>query len=376
MPKKKELKQNEKEIKITCLRCGTQRQASFYVAKDQFRDAVKKVPYCKACVRDIYDYYLEKCEGNINLAVYFTCRKIDVPYIHSNFEGAMNNIKNPSATMQGVTEVIPAYFKGLAFSDQNHWGYTFDDSQGEENIAGLAVYDNVTKIKKNKSNRPTGRFDPDEYDIIEYDTAFLQQKWGMFPNSDLAYLEGEYLDWADKLKGINDKSTDIMVKEVCLQCNEIRKGREMNDNVEKKIATLQSLLKTSGLIEKQDSLTSETCVGMGIEDIENQRPIKTVDPDLDDVDNIRKIIIGFAGGLSRALGKENAYTEEFDEIYGDYNIDIIDELKQKLKEEEMLEIAGMGGDTLGETTTQTEEQTEGNHTQKEEGEPFEEAEVL
>lgn len=356
MPKKKELKQNEKEIKVTCLRCGTTRQASFYVAKDQFREAVRKVPYCKSCVRDIYDYYLEKCEGNINLAVYFTCRKIDVPYIHSNFEGAMNNIKNPSASIQGVTEVIPAYFKGLAFSDQNGWGYTFDDSQGEENIAGLAVFDNVTKVKKNKRFYPNVKFNPDEYDIIEYDTALLQQKWGMFPNSDLAYLEAEYLDWVDKLKGINDKSTEIMVKEVCLQCNEIRKGREMNENVEKKIATLQSLLKTSGLIEKQDSFIGETCINMGIEDIENQRPIKTVDPELQDVDNIRTMIIGFAGGLSRALGKENAYTQEFDELYGEYSIDIIDELKQKLKEEEMLEISGMsGGDVIGETTAETEE---------------------
>ena len=319
--------------KITCIRCGTSAQANFYVSNDVHKKYFRKIPYCKTCIREIYKEYLNKYRNNVYMAIYYMCRKIDIPYIHSNLEGAMNNIKNQNSLIQGEDGIISAYMKGLAFAEQNGWGNCFDDSQGENQIEGLASYEELTKVRRNKK-KPDGEIDLTKYDVIEYDTEDLQRKWGNFPNEDLSYLESEYLDWYDKLNGISDKSTEIMVKEVCLQCNEIRKDREVGVNVEKKLTTLQSLLKTSGLIEKQDEVMADRNVGMTIEDIEYKRPIKTVNKDLADVDKIRDIIYGFVGSLSRAEGKENLYTEKFDEIYGKYSIDIIDKLQQQRHEEE------------------------------------------
>lgn len=327
---------------IYCIRCGCSNKNNFYKTKDINRKFYGRIPYCKTCLKEMYQTY-EKRYKSANLAFYYFCRKIDVAYIHANYEGALNNIKNPNASIKDDNDsaIISAYMKGLSFAEQNGWGLTFDESQGEDQVDGIISYDEITKVKRNIkfSNSNT-----EDYDVLEFDTQELVQKWGLFDNEDLAYLESEYMDWEDKLNGITEKSTDIMVKQVCLQCNEIRKDRESGISVEKKLKTLQDLLKTSGLIEMQTNVSEDKIVGMTISDIEYKRPIKAVDPDFADIDNIRDIIYGFTGAMCRTLGKENYYTSKFDEIYGKYGIDIIDDLKAAKERESTPDIPiGDGG---------------------------------
>ena len=313
--------------KLCCLNCGSSNINNFYTTKDPSRSYFGKIPYCKDCVKKFYDKYYKLYNKNQNMAIYYLCRKIDIPYVHTAYLGAIENLNNVNSKIQsGEHALVSAYMKNMSFAEKNGWGFTFDDSQGESEIEGISSFEATTKVKRNLNFNSSST---DNIDVIEYDTEQLVQKWGLFPNEDLAYLESEYLDWEEKLNGITEKSIDIMVKQVCLQCNEIRKDRENNINVDKKLATLQNLLKTSGLIEMQDSGSDERRVGMSISDIEFKRPVKTVNPELDDVDNMRDVIYGFVGALSRTLGKENAYTEKFDEIYGRYSIDIIDDLKKQ-----------------------------------------------
>lgn len=312
--------------KIRCIRCGTATQSNFYQTKDKDRKFYSKIPYCKNCVKDIFGEYLKKYKNNTNLAFYYLCRKIDLPYVHDNYIGAIKNINNADAKIQGIENIIPAYMKGLAFADKNGWGDSFDDSQGESNIEGIASFDEFTKVRKNR--KIANNTSNEDYEVIEYDTGYLQNKWGTFDNDDLAYLESEYLDWQDKLGGhINEKSIDIIVKQICLQSLEIQQAREQGDDVSKKIDTLRKLMSDGGLVEKQNQASDlvSSSVGQKIEDIEKMRPICKADPEISDVDNMRDIIYGFAGATTRALGKTNFYTQKLEEIFKDYTIDIIEE---------------------------------------------------
>jgi len=321
------------EEKIKCIKCGTSNQAKFYMSRDKFHQHFHKIPYCKDCCKEIYLYYLQRYK-NMNLSLYYMCRKLDVPYINTNYQGAIVNLNNPDAKIQGDDAIVQAYMKGLGFSEQNGWGNSFDDSIGENEIDGLASFDDITKIKRKPKNN-NKEIDTEKYDVIEYDTDDLQQIWGMFDNEDLAYLQNEYLDWDEKLNGINEKSIDIMVKQICLQCNEIRHDREQGQNADKKVDTLQKLLNNSGLIEKQNSVGSiKTSTGQKIEDLEKIRPVKKVDPDFEDVDDINKLLVGYIASTCKALGKTNAYTEKFDELYKDYTIDLIEDIKETTNEEE------------------------------------------
>ena len=331
----------EIEDKLVSISCGSKNQNNFYKTKDKFHKTFGKVPYCKDCVKNkIYPEYLRKYKSP-NLAIYYMCRKIDVPYIHTAYQGALETIKNPKSTMYGEDYLVQAYMQNIAFSENNDWGVSFDDSKGEDKIDGIVSFAEITKVKRNIK---TSDIDTNKYDIIEYDTDDLIQKWGNYSNEDLAYLESEYLDWSDKLNGIPDKSIDIMVKEVCLQCNEIRKDRENGEAVDKKVATLQALLKNSGLIELQNENAEMQQVGVTCKDIELHRPIKTVDPELEDVDNMKTLLYGFVGSISRTLGKENVFTQKFDALYGKYNIDIVNDLQNEMTQDSNID------DTMGDSS--------------------------
>ena len=315
------------EKKITCIRCGSSTQSNFYMTKDKNRSYFSKIPYCKTCIKEIYDFYLKKYK-EMNLAVYYTCRKIDVPYIHVAYTGAVETINNPKSKIQGEENIIQAYMKNFAFSEQNGWGNSFDESQGEDQIDGLLSYDVYTKVKKSKKIVGTSD-DGDMYEVIEYDTEYLQSKWGIYSNEELAQLESEYLDWAEKLgfkNGvIGEKSIDVIVKQICYQTLEINNDRVNGVDVNKKVDTLTKLMNNAGLIEKQKSNNEEQkSIGQRIEDIERFRPIKEVDPELTDVDNIRDLFVAFVGCMARSLNKSNDYTKEFEKRYAKYSIDIIE----------------------------------------------------
>ena len=261
-----------------------------------------------------------------------------MPYIHSAYTGALQNVTNPDAKIQGLDNILSAYMKSMAFAEQNGWGSTFDDSVGEDQIDGLSSYDDVIKVKR-KINR--GSTNTQDFDIIEMDADELVQKWGRFDDDDLAYLESEYMDWEEQLNGIVDKFVDIMVKQVCLQMNEIRHDRENGVPVEKKLAALRNLIKDSGLADLQNNEAASQGVGMTARDIEFHRPVREPDKELNDVDNIGEILIGFLGGTSRAIGKENEFTEVFDKVYDKYTIDIIDNLRHQYG----LDFSRQGGDS-------------------------------
>lgn len=324
-PKKSVSKNTQTDDKkIVCINCGSSNQQNFYQTKDKNRKYFGKIPYCKDCIKSIYEYYLKKYK-EMNMAMYYMCRKIDIPYIHSAYTGAVENINNPNSKIQGDSAIVQAYMKNLAFSEQNGWGYTFDDSVGEDQIDGLTSYDVYTKVKKNKKIVGTPE-NNDMYEIMEYDTAYLQNKWGIYTNDELAYLESEYLDWQDKLGGqIDEKSIDVIVKQICYQTLDINTDRSNGADVNKKVETLTKLMNNAGLIEKQKSNTNTTrTLGQRIEDIERFRPVKEVDPELSDVDNVKVLLDAFVGCMARTLNKRNDFTSRFENEFKEYSIDMIE----------------------------------------------------
>lgn len=325
-PRNKENIKIDENKKIVCIGCGCDNQKNFYQSRDERKKYFEKIPYCKDCTLKIFKNYLIKYSENYNLALYYTLRKIDLPYIHAAYTGAVQNVMNPESKIHGMDNILSAYMKSMAFSEQNGWGSSFDDSIGEDQIEGLSSFADVIKVKR-RINRGTSN--QSDFDIIEMDADELVNKWGRFDDDDLAYLESEYMDWEEQLNGISDKFVDIMVKQVCLQMNEIRHDRESGVPVEKKLAALRNLIKDSGLADLQSNEAAQQGVGMTARDIEFHRPVNEPDKELQDVDNIGEILIGFLGGTSRAIGKENEFTKDFDMVYDKYTIDIIDNLRHQ-----------------------------------------------
>jgi hypothetical protein len=95
-------------------------------------------------------------------------------------------------------------------------------------------------------------------------------------------------------------------------------------------------MNNAGLIEKQNSNANKTRTpGQRIEDIEQRRPIKMVDPELADVDNIDGLYTAFTGCMARTLGKSNALTDRFEKNFAEYSIDIIESAQNYEPDEEV-----------------------------------------
>lgn len=332
----------EEKKKVICLNCGCKDQGEFYQSHNPFNKYLSYIPYCKKCIKGpMWDYFLKRYKNNEQLALHGLVRSLNLPYIHSIYLASVKNINNPNAkikkeqideesetnknTKSNNNVLISAYLKNYnSFYSQNGYGDTYLDSEGINEIQGLSSYEENIKLKRQVRNENLDNVDTEKYEILEYDADELVFKWGAFEDDKLIRLEREYLDWADKLGDyIYDKSTDLIVKQVCQQTVEIEEKRLRGEKVKDDVNTLQALLNSSGLIEKTRDKSAENIkIGMAIKDIENKRPLKDAPPSLRDRDKYADLIDTFAGAISRTMGKENYFTKRFDKLYKDYSINL------------------------------------------------------
>ena len=336
-PKQKDSPEENK--RIVCLNCGCKNQSEFYKSHNPFNKYMSYIPYCKDCIRsEMWRYFLRKFNNNEQLALHGLLRSLNLPYIHSVYLASIKNINNPNATISKDAEedneesvktnnsvLVSAYFKNYnSLYERNGYGDTYLDSEGLNEIQGMAIYEDTIQIRRQKKEENIEDIDTEKYEVLEYDADELIFKGGAFPDEKLIRLEREYLDWSDKLGDyIYDKSTDLIVKQVCQQTVEIEDKRLLGEKVKDDVNTLQALLNSSGLIEKTRDKSAETTkIGMTIRDIENLRPLAKTTKELEDVDKYGELLDTFIGGISRTMGKENIFTQRFDEIYKDYTINL------------------------------------------------------
>lgn len=329
----------ERNKKVICLNCGCKNQTYFYKSQNTFNKYFGVIPYCKNCVKgEMWQFFLKKYNSNEQLALHALLRSLNLPYIHSVYLASIKNINNPNALIsnsrveneednEADSLLISAYMKNYnSFAKQNNYGSTYLDSEGIDEIVALADNEPTLTLKRRKTKINENDINEDRYEYFEYEADELLDKWGLFDDDKLKKLELEYLDWKDKIGDcIYEKSTDIMVKQVCFLTVVIQEKRVMGESVEDELKELRAILKDSGLLEKQQSQDIESKqIGMTIKEIEQWRPLKETLPELVDVDNFREIEDTFIGAMARTMGKENEFTQRFDEIYRDYTVDIVE----------------------------------------------------
>jgi hypothetical protein len=232
-----------------CTCCGQTDPKEFYNSKSKIHKHTEKLSLCKKCIGDLFDYYMKRCEYQ-KKAVFYICRKLDVPFNISAYNGAETHSNKVG------WKIWQSYFKELnSLGDTNKYGYCFDDGQ--------QFFDDTDIISKNP---------------FEYEEADDEQKlfWGYgFDPHEYAYLEHELSEW-QKTHKCDNRSELTLLKEICIKLLEIRKKRESGENVSSEQKSLQELMKTANVDPAKSNMASagksHDCFGIWVKEIEQFRP--------------------------------------------------------------------------------------------------------
>ena len=289
-------------LELFCVCCGSTKSSDFYVSKNRLYAAIGRLPICKECIDKLFNKYFA-IYGENKKAMYFLCRRLDVPFSIAAFNGATNH------SIKTGWKIWRSYFKEInSLGGTNNYGDCFDQSDDflDDNIK----LDNNISVSDEESN------------------SYLIRKWGNLPPQDLQYLEEQYNDWCNRYD-VSTKAMELLVQEICYQQLNIKKNRERGNNVSKELKDLQDLMNSAALKPIQESAAMAADVntlGTWIKKFENEKPIPEPDPEFQDVDGIKKYIrVWFLGHFCRMLGINNVYAKEYEEELRKYSVEITEE---------------------------------------------------
>lgn len=231
---------------ICCPRCGSV-NGDLYIGRSDLYAYYNKIVYCKKCIEEIYNRYLELKQDE-KVAIYYMCRKLDIPFKHSAYEGALKESSDRG------WKLYQAYIQKInSLGASNNYGNCFDDS------------DNFNLDKDDDTMVYNGEVDEDSKIFWGY---------GLDPKSYL-FLDTELENWKRTHKCDNQAELTLL-KEICMKILEIRQKREQGKDVGKEQKDLQDLMKTASVDPAKSNAASAgksiDTFGMWVKDIEQFRP--------------------------------------------------------------------------------------------------------
>lgn len=300
----------ESNKKIKCLgSCGrelTLSPSNFFKSHNpEYKVIDGYAPYCKGCLRErIFDD-----RGIVDIdKLKDTLRILDKPFIRKAFDDVMAKGKF----------TLGDYNSLLNFSENK--SKTFKDSDNDENV------------KSNKSNHKNDDIEDDGIEI-----EMLRDKWGFdLPKQQLVWMERSYEKWARDYS-INNEKDEIIVQQIIFEnwymYNERQNGKDVSD----RIKTINTLFKAGDFKKREETENTVESIALYIAEWEKGKPItrENPSPEFKDPDNFIKLGKVLAGAIARTIGKNNSFTDEFEEYYKKHTMDLTN-LENPTKEEEVI----------------------------------------
>lgn len=275
-----------------CRYCTNEKTIKKFYTSQDFLDTDGLMPICKDCVNYLFNYFYS-IHSRIDVAIYEVCKCVNVRYDSRAYSALKNALEKNS-----FDKIAASVADGFNNPDTPE---EFDEVAVDTNM-GLwgRYYVIMLRLCKEKdidlffdvykNDRPEGYEDKttDRAVVEAIDDAYskrltsLEKKWGRGLNEDdYAYLETEYQEWA-KTKDVENKSVDILIREVCMKQMDIRKLREAGNEVPKKDhETLMLLMDKCSITPDKEKETSssksQAAFGTWLKDVETLSPAEWVE---------------------------------------------------------------------------------------------------
>lgn len=311
-----------------CRMCGTaygKLSGYFYKSLAQLYKGTGYLSICKGCLDYLYDGYLAQCNSPRDAARQ-VCRKLDL-YWDESVYNRIEKDNNSRTIMSGYVTRINTY---------KNAGKSYDDTLEKENALWNFAEQRKAMIEEIQEREAAEfeRLNEPKEEVEPVDDQ-VKADWGPSYTDDMyRELERRKQYWVDKLSSENvDLSTigaQTVLRQIVQTEIDINKGRAAGDNVDKKVALLQSLLSDAMLKPSQSkddgsSDLDKTPLGVWAWRYEHKRPLPEIDEEFKDVNGIRKYItIWLKGHLAKMVGLRNSYSQMYEDEIKRLSVEKID----------------------------------------------------
>lgn len=290
----------KKNKKMTCLTCGKTSGTyvrDFLSTNNPMYGYLRLLPICKNCARVMYSNLVVEYQDE-QTALRVFCLRLNIYY---------NQAVADSLTKHGAN-LIGEYIKKISSYESR----TYEDTLIEEGYSFERTVEEPEEEEECDSNH---------YNIFKKTVAMFGDS---FSDEDLFYLQTQYTDWTRRYE-CNEKSLEIMIKNICLMDLDIRKTAQEGGDVSKKMTALSKAIIDANLKPVLDGSSDigEYSLGQYIEKWEDEKPIPVIDdPDFKDKDGILNYVqTWFFGHLTKVFGKRNSYSEMYEREINKYTVE-------------------------------------------------------
>jgi len=291
-----------------CLNCKKECIGSNYYLSDSiFFKELKRIPYCKTCIDEFYNYLLEKyknedCPFPERKAIKRICMAFDVYYDDSLFSSAVKQFEE-----KNNASLISYYLRTSRLTQYKD--KTYDDTILHDEKESISNGINI--FNKNIEDRRV-----DEKTINFFGTGFS--------DDDYEFLQKEYEDWTARHE-CKTKAQEEVFKQICFTQLELLKATRAKQDTKDLTATFLKQLEAAKLQPKQnsgDTTADNQTFGTLIDKWENTRPIPEVDEELRDVDKIARYVdIFYRGHLAKMMGLKNGLSNLYSKFMKEYTVE-------------------------------------------------------
>ena len=305
--------------KCTCFYCGKEYvETNYYNSISEFYVNTKKIPYCKQCIKKLFDHFVERytnegCEDPEKKAVRRLCMAFDINFNEKAYEEAVGDARKRKMNISAMN----AYMKRAQLIP--HRNRTYDDTISEEENYKYVINESSDMVNES-----------------EIDDATKNFFGNGFNDEDYRFLKKEFDDWTARHE-CKTKAQEEVFKRLCFKQLEILKATRSGEDTKNLDDTFQKLLDTAKLQPKQnarDAMSNAQTFGTLIDKWENERPLPEIDEELRDIDKIGWYIdVFFRGHLSKMMGLKNGLSNLYTKFIKQYTVE-----KPEYKDEENSEV--------------------------------------
>lgn len=232
-------------------------ETSFYVCKgESIFSQTGKILICKECCKRLYQKYYTETQDP-KLAMYYSCRKMDIAFINQVYETAWAESKSE------WTGVLGFYMKNYSsLGTANGWNFSFDDSENVEDTSKDVdeAYEKIESVNKLTKDEKQAK-----KDVI---LALDEDPFEYLPISDQKYLYKKLLEYFKDEDILEDSYKVSQIIQLVMNNNQIRifsnelgrlnlnpldnmdKIKQLNNVIKDIVANNDKIAKENGISEK------------------------------------------------------------------------------------------------------------------------------